>query len=454
MRFLKNNSESKNFLLRTALIVACVVLIVAAVLLIYFQTARQPETAVHPQDQHQWKPVKDQQGEILYWTCTMHPSVKSKDPGKCPICSMDLVPVRKQPAEAASSQTAPVPTEAQSAFTVSPERQQLLGVHFTEVAYRKQDKTIRTVGRIELDERRIAYVNTKVSGWVERVYADFTYEHVRKGQPLFAIYSPDLVATQEEYLLALRARESLKDNPFQKAAEGSASLLEASRRRLLLWDVTEKQIAELERTGKVQRTLTVYAPISGHIIVKNVFAGMRVDPNMQVYTIADHSHVWVHADIYENELAFVQPGLDAQMTVNAYPGEIFRGKVTYLWPHLQGETRTAKVRLEFPNPHLKLKPEMYANVEIGIPLGEHLAVPESAILRTGKRNLVFVDRGQGRMEVRDVDLGPKAGNYYAIRSGLQPGERVVTAANFLIDAESKVQGAVAAWQGTEDDDDQ
>jgi Cu(I)/Ag(I) efflux system membrane fusion protein len=364
---------------------------------------------------------------------------------------MDLVPVREQPAETEATATE---SEAEAGpspalFTVSPERQQPLGVQFTEVDYQDMEKIIRTVGLIELDERKIAHVHTKISGWIEKVFIDFTWQQVKRGDPLFTIYSPELVATQEEYLLALKAQETLKNSPFPNDSEGAVSLLDAARRRLLLWDITEDQIAELERTKKVQRTLTIHSPIAGHVIHKNAFPNMRVEPETRVYTVADHSYVWVHADIYENEMALVKLGQHATMVVPSFPDEVFRGKVTYIWPHVQGSTRTAKVRLEFPNPDLKLKPEMYANVEMHIPLGRRLVVPESAVLRTGKRNLVFVDRGEGRMEVRDIALGVKASDRYEVLRGLKPGEQVVTAANFLIDAESQVQGVIPTWEGTD-----
>lgn len=386
--------------------------------------------------------AKETGSEVKYWTCTMHPSVKSKDPGTCPVCAMDLVPVRDQPEPEKTA-------KKEALFTVNSERRQLLGVRFTEVSYQPITRTIRTVGRVEVDERRIAQIHTKVGGWVEKVYANFTYEHVKKGSPLFSIYSPDLVSTQEEYLLALKARDQLMDSSFPKAVQGSESLVDSARRRLKLWDINDAQIKELEETGKVRRTLTLYSPISGHVTYKNVFPGAKIDADTLVYTVVDHSYVWVHADIFENEIGLIRLGQEAEMTVPAYPGQVFRGKATYIWPHIQSETRTAKVRFEFPNPDLKLMPDMYANILLSISLGETLVVPESAVLRTGKRNLVFVDRGDGLMEVRPITLGQKADRLYGVMEGLKPGERVVTAANFLIDAESKVQGAIAVWDSDE-----
>ena len=297
---------------------------------------------------------------------------------------MDLVPVREQP-ETEAAPTAETPT---STFTVRPERQQLIGVQFTDITRRPLVKTIRTVGRVDLDERRIAQIHTKISGWIEDVFADFTWQHVQKGDPLFTIYSPELVSAQEEYLLALKAQEELGrgSNTFPKAAEGARSLLKDTRSRLRLWDVTTEQIAELERTRKVKRTLTVYSPLSGHVIERNAFPQKRVTPETRLYTIADHSRVWVHVDIYENEISFVRLGQRATVTVPAYPGETFYGTVTYLWPHLEASTRTLKVRLEFPNSDLRLKPEMYAHVELRIPLASGLSIPKTPSVGPGDRD--------------------------------------------------------------------
>ena len=343
--------------------------------------------------------------------------------------------------ETEAAPTAETPT---SIFTVSPERQQLIGVQFTEITRRPLVKTIRTVGSVDLDERRIAQIHTKISGWIEDVFADFTWQHVQKGDPLFSIYSPELVSAQEEYLLALKAQEELGEgsNIFPKAAEGARSLLEDTRSRLRLLDVTSEQIAELERTRKVKRTLTLYSPMSGHVVERNAFPQKRVTPETRLYTIADHSRVWVHVAIYENEISFVRLGQRAAMRVPAYPGEIFYGTVTYLWPHLEPSTRTLKVRVEFSNSDLRLKPEMYAHVELRISLGTRLVIPKSAVLRTGEQDIVFVDRGGGRMEIRDVRLGIEVNDWYELRSGLEAGSRVVSAANFLIDAESRCR---ARW---------
>jgi membrane fusion protein, copper/silver efflux system len=399
--------------------------------------------------EHQLVAVKGEDGDIEYWTCTMHPSVRMKDPGTCPICAMDLVPVMKRaPAtlENGATNSGQQITSDQSTFTVDPRRQQLINVQTTEVEVRSLEKIIRTVATLEVDETRIAYVHPKIQGWIDKVFVDFTLQHVNLGDPLFSIYSPELVSTQEEYLLALKTADNLADSPFEHVSSGARSLFEATRRRLELFDITDQQIEELEKSGQVQKHLIVYSPVNGHVTEKNAFPNMHINAETKVYTIADYTNIWAYAEIYENEISHVRKGQLVAMSTAAYPGEAFRGNITYVYPHLSEKTRTMRVRLEFPNPDLKLKPGMYSNIEIQVPLGATLAVPESAVLRTGKRDLVFVNLGSGTMQLRQVLIGAQAGGYYEILKGLETGERVVSAANFLIDAESKVQGVEASWE--------
>jgi len=455
-------------------LVALVVLVAASASVYWSEPARilalqiGAKFGLYNNTEHRLVAVTDATGKVLYWTCSMHPWVRANDAGQCPICGMDLVAVHEQ--HATTGATAPetghesygvtlpvaldeaAPGGASNRFSISPERQQLIGVRFATVTRRPFTKTIRTVGRVELDERGIAQIHSKISGWIETTFVDFTWQHVAKNDPLFTIYSPDLVSAQEEYLLALRAREQLgqSSNPFPKAGENARSLAESAHARLQLWDVSPQQIAELERTRTVQRTLTVYSPISGHVMQRNAFPQARVTPDMNLYTIADHSNVWVYVDIYENEIRLIRLNQKATMTVPAYPNENFRGSVAYIDPHVQADTRTLRVRLEFPNPDLRLKPGMYADLKMEIPLGARLAIPKEAVLRTGEQDLAFVDRGAGQMEVRLVRLGVEIEDAYEVVSGLGSGERVVAAANFLVDAESQVQGAVAAWQAPQD----
>jgi RND family efflux transporter MFP subunit len=399
--------------------------------------------------EHQLVAVTGEDGKIEYWTCTMHPSVRMTEPGTCPICAMDLVPVMKRtPATSDNGSTNSAQQIAgdESTFTVDPRRQQLINVQTIEVEVRSLEKVIRTVATLELDETRIEYVHPKIQGWIDKVFVDFTLQHVNQGDPLFSIYSPELVSTQEEYLLALKTAENLADSPFEHVSTGARSLFEATRRRLELLDITAEQIEQLEKSGQVQKHLMVYSPVSGHVMERNAFPNMYITPETKVYTIADHTQIWAYVQIYENEISYVHKGQPVVMSTAAYPGEAFRGNITYVYPHLNAETRTLRVRLEFPNPDLQLKPGMYSNIEIQVSLGATLAVPESAVLRTGKRDLVFVDLGSGQMQLRQVEIGATAGGYYEILKGLTAGERVVSAANFLIDAESKVQGVEASWE--------
>jgi Cu(I)/Ag(I) efflux system membrane fusion protein len=325
---------------------------------------------------------------------------------------------------------------------ISPERQQLIGVKIGTAEMRPLEKVIRTVGRVDYDEKRIVTVSLKVGGWIEDLYVDFTGKYVKKGDPLLTIYSPELVSTQEEYLLALRAKKSLTKSSFPEVASSGDSLAESAKRRLKLWDITDEEIKRLEESGQAKKTITLYAPFSGFVLEKTAYKGMNVMPGMALYKLADLSVVWLYADIYEYELPFIRLGEQASIQLSYIPGETFTGKAIYIYPSLNPETRTAKMRFEFPNPHGKLKPEMYANVEIKVRLGQKLAVPEGAVVDTGLRQMVIVDKGSGYFEPREIKVGAKVENYYEVIQGLKAGERVVTSANFLIDSESNLKEAM------------
>lgn len=339
--------------------------------------------------------------------------------------------------------------ESQAMFTVDVGRQQLIGVRTAPVTYESFDRTLRTIGTVVLDETRVSEVHPKIAGWIEETFVDFQYQHVAEGDSLFTLYSPELVATQEEFLLALRGRETLGTSSFPSARLGAEDLVRAARRRLELWDITDDQIAELEEAREPMRAMTIHSPVTGHVMVRNAFAGQRVGPETMLYQIADHSVVWVKADVYENDIAWVGIGQRAAMRAQALPGREFAGRVTFVDPHVDSQTRTLSVRIEFPNPDLALKPGMYADVELRTSMGRRLMVPESAVLPTGLRNVVFVDHGDGRMEIRNVQLGTRVGDHYEVLAGLDEGERIVTSGNFLIDAESRLQAAEPVWQGTE-----
>ena len=330
---------------------------------------------------------------------------------------------------------------------ISPQRQQLIGVKIGTVEMKPLEKVVRTVGRVDYDEKRIMTVSLKIGGWIEDLYVDFTGRFVKQGDPLLTIYSPELVSTQEEYLLAFKAKKSLTKSSFPEVAGSGETLAESAKRRLKLWDISDEEIKNLEETGKAKKTLTLYAPFTGFVLEKSAYKGMNVMPGIALYKLADLSVVWLYADIYEYELPFIRLGQQASIQLTYLPGETFTGKAIYIYPSLNPETRTAKVRFEIPNSHERLKPEMYANVEINVRLGQKLAVPEGAIIDTGLRQLAIVDKGNGYFEPRDVKVGSKVEGYYEVIKGLKAGERVVTSANFLIDSESKLKEAVGGMAG-------
>jgi Cu(I)/Ag(I) efflux system membrane fusion protein len=332
---------------------------------------------------------------------------------------------------------------------ISPERQQLIGVKIGTVEMKPLEKVIRTVGRVDYDEKRLVTVSPKIGGWIEDLYVDFTGKYVRQGEPLLTIYSPELVSTQEEYLIALRAKKDLAKSSFPEIAGSGNSLAESAKRRLKLWDISDEQIKVLEESGQSKKTLTLFSPFSGFVLEKSAYKGMNVMPGVTLFKLADLSVVWLYADIYEYELPFIRLGQQASIQLSYTPGETFTGKAIYIYPSLNPETRTAKVRFEIPNSHERLKPEMYANVEIKVHLGQKLAVPEGAIIDTGLRQLAIVDKGSGYFEPREVKVGAKVDNYYEVIKGLKSGERVVTSANFLIDSESKLKEAMGGMAGME-----
>lgn len=338
-------------------------------------------------------------------------------------------------------------SKSANTLTLSGERLQSIGVKFEEAMRRPVEKPIRTVGRVEMDERLQARVNIKIEGWIDRLFVNTTGEKVKKGQLLFTLYSPELVATQEEYLLAARASKTLGNSEFPEVADGARSILEVSRRRLQLWDIEDYHIEELERTGKVLKTLPFHAPLSGTVIEKTAVAGMRVMPGEVLYTIADLSKVWVIADIYEYELPLVRVGQTAKVGLSYAPQSAFTGRIGFIYPTVDPETRTAKVRLELANPDEMLKPGMYANVELTVPLGVRLAVSKDAVLESGERQIIFIHHGGGQLEWRNVKIGLRGGDWVEIVDGLKEGEHIVTSANFLLDSESQLKSAVGGMAG-------
>lgn len=383
-------------------------------------------------------PLTPRPRKILYWVDPMTPGYKSDKPGKSPFMDMDLQPVYEQ-----GTETAPAAgVEGYSTISVPQGRQQAIGVQLGKAETRDLTKTIRTVGRVTFDERLNHQIHAKFEGYIERLDVDYTGKAVRKGQPLLSIYSPELLATQQEYLLAVRARRQFGASSNTDVARGGLDLYEAARQRLLLWDISPAQIGELERTGKPQKALTLYSPVDGFVMSKNAVQGARVMPADTLFEIAGTRRVWVVADVYESEAPFVAVGQTARMSLSSLPGRTWTGVVSFIAPVFDEKTRTVKVRVEFENPDGTLKPEMFADVSLERPLGRVVTVPESAVLSTGTRALVFVAKGDGRFEPRTVKTGAKVGDDYEIRDGIKPGEEVVTQANFLIDSESRLKAAL------------
>jgi Cu(I)/Ag(I) efflux system membrane fusion protein len=352
-----------------------------------------------------------------------------------------------EPARTVSGPTEPAPPSQDNVITISPERLQSIGVRFGVAERRSLERTIRTVGRVEIDERRLAHVNIKIEGWIDELYVNYTGEQVTRGQLLFTVYSPELVATQREFLLALRSSRTLGESQFPEVAEGAQSLLDVTRQRLQLWDIPQHQIRDLERTGTVLRTLHIHSPITGTVINKVALAGMHVNPGDELYAIADLSYVWILADIYEYELPLIEVGQAATVTLSYAPSMVLEGRVEFIYPTVDPQTRTAKIRFGLGNPGERLKPGMYANVEFQIPLGTRLVIPREAVLDSRERQVVFISHGGGVLEWRSVQLGLQAGDWVEVREGVQAGEQVVTSANFLIDSESRLKAAVGGMHG-------
>lgn len=318
---------------------------------------------------------------------------------------------------------------------------QLIGVRSAPVTYASLGQEIRAVGTVGYDERGLTQVTVKTSGWVREVFVDSIGRPVRKGERLFTLYSPDILATQDEYLLAVRTQSQLAASPLAEVKANAGSLVDSSRERLHLWDVTDLQIAMLERRGTAEPVLTVYAPASGIVLKREALPGKYVEPGTTLYEVADLTTIWISADIYESEVVAVRLNQPASVTFAAYPGTTFRGNVSYIYPSLNIDTRTVRVRVELPNPGLKLKPGMYGNVTLQTDAVKTLVVPKEAVLETGLRQLVFLDRGQGRYEPASVKLGRRSQDNVEVLEGLKEGDRIVTSANFLLDAESKLTSA-------------
>lgn len=433
---------------------------------------------------------------ILLWTCSMHPQIKQDGPGQCPICGMDLTSLKEDTGGDRAS------------LKLGERAKQLAGVRTSMVDYKELTKSIYTVGKINYDESRVAHVTSWMGGRIDKLYVNFTGTNVQKGEHLVYIYSPELVSSQEEYLIAYRGIKALTNDGFSSSSAGSESLLKNSRDRLLQWGVTEEQINQLEQTQKADSHLTIFAPVGGTVIQKNIFEGMYVKTGDRLFTICDLSRVWLYLDIYEYDLSWVRYGQSVAVTTESFPGTTFHGTVVFIEPFLDDKSRTVRIRVNMDNSARKLKPGMYANASIKVkfgsdgvilnsdiegkymcpmhpdiisdnegkcpecgmnlePIGKNpytasgsmvsalpaqnlsgvdsnrkgvLAVPHSAVLYTGLRNIVYVENRDGNYEPREITLGPKADNYYHVVAGLEPQEKVVTHGNFLIDSQMQLLG--------------
>jgi len=374
--------------------------------------------------------------KILYYRNPMGLPDTSPVPKKDPM-GMDYIPVYEGDEEPASA----------NQIRISTEKVQKLGVRTEKAAMRELDRAVRAVGRIEPDERRIYAISPKFEGYVERLFVNATGQPVGKGQALFSVYSPELVSAQREYEIAAKGVESLRGSS-ESAQSGMKQLAESSLLRLRNWDISEGDIRSLSRSGQSKRTLTFRSPVNGVITEKKAIQGMRFMPGEMLYQVADLSRVWVVADVFEQDIGLVRAGATARATINAYPGKVFEGKIAYVYPTLKSETRTVPVRIELANPGMLLKPGMFAQVEMSAGGRKKvLAVPDSAVIDSGTRQIVLVQLGEGRFEPREVKLGARGGNYVEILDGVKEGEDVVVAANFLIDAESNLKSALDGMSG-------
>ena len=427
-----------------------------------------PAPALHADGAEAKKPL---------YQCPMHPTITADHPGDCPICGMKLVEVKPggAPAERKVAfyrspmdpkQTSPTPrkdemgmdylpvyadelgsgppVEGLATVQIDPARQQLIGLRTAPVAAGPVGGAWRTVGRVAVDETRVHHVNVKVDGFVDRIFLDFTGQAVRRGQPLFALYAPELLSLQEEYLLAVKVRRQLGGGALAGSGD---DLVRSARERLKLWDVPDAAIDELERTGKPRRDITFVSPISGVVTKKDVVQGHKLSAGDMPYEITDLSEVWVLADVYEPDLARTRVGMPATFVAQAYPNRTFSGRVAFVDPVLDPKTRTAKVRLAFPNPRDELKPEMFGDVVLRAKPREGLRIPGDAVIDTGTKKVVFLSLGDGKFEPRAVDLGATDGDHVELVSGLRAGDQVVVRANFLVDSESRLKASLAGIGG-------
>ncbi len=401
-----------------------------------------------------WKADKKEAGapaekgsKVLFYRAPMDPKITSPVPKKDEM-GMDYIPVYEEKTE----------TPGPAIVTISPEKIQKIGVKSEEVKRLDLKRTIRTVGRVDHDESKVFSITSKVGGWIEKLYVNKTDQMVHPGDPLLEIYSPDLVATQQEYLLAIKARERTKESPYEEIVMGADSLVEAARQRLKYWDISDQQIERLEKEKKVTRAMTIYSPGHGIVTEKMINEGMKIEPGEMLFKIIDHSNVWVYGEVYEYELPYIKIGQKGKIIPSYAPQDVYEAAISNIYTHFgtvrhetedrMEEARTAKIRFDLPNPEHKLKLGMFVNVELAVDAANNaIAVPDSSVIDTGTRQVVIVDMRDGMFEPREVKVGAHADGYYQIISGLEEGEWVVTSANFLIDSESGFRAALKGMKG-------
>lgn len=365
--------------------------------------------------------------DIAYYTCSMHTSVRSDEPGQCPICSMDLTPVTNDELKS-------------GVLRLDAERTQRIGVRYAVVERKSLSRSILAVGEVNADENRLTDVTLRTEGWIDKLHVEETGEYVKRGQPLLELYSPDVLAASEEVLAARRATGTVRDR-----------LVAAADRKLLLLGVTPGQLRRIVSRGEARDRISVSSPTSGYVVEKNIVEGDHVEQGMSLVRIADLSVVWVDAQVYEADLPLVKVGQAVTVALPFVPGQTFSGAIGYIHPSLDARSRTARVRVVLDNPELALRPGMYADVRIDVQLGERLVIPQDAVLYSGPRRLVFVDLGEGRLQPKDVEVGIRAAGMIEVLDGLSVGERVVASGNFLIAAESRIRSATTVWADPPDE---
>ena len=328
---------------------------------------------------------------------------------------------------------------------ISAQRLQSIGEKTGEVQRKFVEDEIQTTGNVAVDETRLAYVQVRFSGYIQKAFVDATYQYVRKGQPLFTIYSPDLVATEREYLVAKQNQQQVAQSTVPGVATGAVSLVDAAAERLKQWNIPQREIARLGSSGQVQQDLEIDSPVSGYIIEREALPNKYVQPDTRLYTVANLSTIWVFAQVFQNDLGRLKIGDPANLTVDTYPGRTFFGRVDFIYPDIDMSTRTARVRLVFPNPTLKLTPGMFVNVGLKVPMGRQLVIPATGVLQSGTRQIAFVDHGGGNLEPREIQLGARVGDNFIVLRGVKEGEKIITSANFLIDSESQLQAALGTF---------